>query len=288
MDKVYQALLEAMQRGDTQGAKEIIGMQSKTVNYVAVFEQAADIGNTEVLRILEPLIDDVIERVDGDQVDNYGWQDVSDSIGGAFSDAFENGHCEAVRYIAEKYKDWHDEATVLLRMYHCGHQDYVDRFVNDCVNHKETICRAIDMECSEGELKTVKYFVKSCSLNIKVYEKSLLEAARFGNFPIVKYIVKKGASATIKNEAAINATHYGHLPIFKYLIKKGASSLSKSDALEAIQYACMVGCLKSVKYFVKSYNMKIKDYEDKLLTLDVQVFSPLTGFSDVMQQLPCT
>jgi len=112
MKDLNEALKEAVKRGDTQGAKEIIRTRpysftkfSQTtgtfeqfiasVDKFSAFKLAAKYGNTEILKFVE--YDSDITNYDSD--DEEASVERSQLYTDSFVVAFENKHCETARYL---------------------------------------------------------------------------------------------------------------------------------------------------------------------------------------------
>jgi hypothetical protein len=201
-----EALDEALERDDTQGAKEIILSENSysfydNTNiysfYDKAFQLAAEKGNTDILKHLEGYIFDF--NFDCECLSDCNcnsdviWDESHFRWAPAFKAACDNRHGETARYIMDKAEYWLDQETPILRMYQCGELDYVGEYVKTCHDPKAVTCHIIDTACKEGDLKAVKYFVDTYKLTIKDYEGSLPVAAEEGHLPIVKYFIEKKA-----------------------------------------------------------------------------------------------
>ena len=195
MNELKEALKEALERGDTQGAKDIILGADDVLRYGNVypyydkaFQLAAESGKTEFLKFLEPFVFDFNDDLEDETI----WDESHERWAPAFEAACENGHGETAQYIIDNHEQWLDEDTPLLRMYQCGQQDYVDKYVKEYDDPKKIICMIIDTACQDGDLKAVKYFINTYKLTIKEYEGSLFKAIWHGHLPIVKHLIKNG------------------------------------------------------------------------------------------------
>ncbi len=198
MEKLEKELDEALERGDTQGAKDIISSAKASHGYGEVydyfdkaFQLAAERGNIEILKFLESwVLEDFNDVLDDDSL----WNEIHWRISPAFEVACKNGHGEISRYIMDKYEHWLlDEDKPLLQMFQCGEHEYVDKYFKRCADPKGVICYTIRDACENGYLIAVNYFVYTYQLTIKEYEGSLTVAALHGHLPIVKYLIGKGA-----------------------------------------------------------------------------------------------
>ena len=198
-------LRKAIHRGDTQGAKEIIRMQSVTVNIDHVFEYAVRNGNFEIIKYLEPCYEDLHENDYEDYEDEWGnfvepLREIREKVTKWFMMATYKGHYEIARYIVKEYGLWIKDTLILLEMHRCGgHQKFIDDHINECESKDDILRSVIKEACNDGDLKAVKYFVNAYKLDIKFYEDSILKAALGGHLPVVKYLVNNGADLSLRH-----------------------------------------------------------------------------------------
>jgi hypothetical protein len=154
-----EALGEALKRGDTQGARDIIRKYPMVSHYDEAFVLAASRGNVEILKMLDKDGDDVIHT------------DKHQMYYKAFANACEDGHCETARYIADNHKQFLPQHMLLFRMYQFGQQDYVDEYAEkyDKVGYKRRcIYRAVLDAFREGDVKSAIYFIDLYDPNVTV------------------------------------------------------------------------------------------------------------------------
>ena len=127
--------------------------------------------------------------------------------------------------------------------------------------------RPIFLLCDDGEFPLLKYIVEK-GANLKqidyYYQTPLHVACKKGYLPIVQYLIEKGVNIEAKDTYRSTPLHYAcqndHLPIVQYLIEKGANIETKNDSGTPLCFACVKGHLPIVQYLIeKGANIEAKN-----------------------------
>ena len=122
-----------------------------------------------------------------------------------------------------------------------------------------------------GSFPILQYLIEK-GANIEVISEAgtPLHIACFdGNLQTVQYLIEKGADIEAKDWEEKTPLHcacsYGHLPIVQYLIEKGANIEAKDDyQCTPLHFACSYGHLPIVQYLIeKGANIEAKGQWDK-------------------------
>jgi ankyrin repeat protein len=110
---------------------------------------------------------------------------------------------------------------------------------------------ALMLACGAGNMKMVKFLIKS-GVNVKAkHNKALMVAVSIGRLDIVKLLVKHGAKVNAINDMPmVLAVQNSHLDIVKFLMNLGAKITTREDY--PLFLAVFNGELRMVKFLIKN------------------------------------
>jgi hypothetical protein len=309
MKNLEEALEEAVKGNDTQGAKEIIRMQSESIDYHHIFSLAARYGNADILKFLEPHIEikdeDIefneedysggpflphIERQIKDDLKEEAQKKREELIIEAWEDVYHFGHCKAALYLTGHYDEIRHTNVDIITWFEekCGQQFLVDGYletvtsdgcyaidkaVTDRILH--LIRMAIWKHCVKGDLTQVKFYIESCKLNIDLYQHIIFDAAHFGHLDIVKYFVARGADLS---QPSAQPSKYKKQILARYLdslLNEENDELEDDERYKDEVYSLWDGWKSSELHKQHANVTKIKDVRDYIWDLTAKHYPNL-------------
>ena len=235
---IEEALKEALKCGDNQGAKELIRMQSTSVDTFEIFKLSANLGNTEILKFMEPLF--VIPE-------DYPDEEQEDKEAEEF-----NKHRKNMHYMHDTYFEYNGHISPLEKSWREWKQVdkkwWVEEFREDV---KKRLMRlfedSVDQASNNGHCETALYILSYYGYNIMVGV-------------IFKWMEQCGGPQSLID---------GYRKEGGYM---------RNVVLQVIKKYCGDGDLKSVRLYVNSCNLHIDDYEGAMYVAAIGGHLPVVAY----------
>ncbi len=165
-------------------------------------------------------------------------------------DAAERGELELVKYLIENYDESEIENVIKIVSYSAtskGHLNII-KYLFENNFAADSFYESIIYAAYFGHFEIVKYMIKN---GADINTRDLLSnAAMNGHLDVVKYLIENGADIHLDDDyALIKAAGRGDLNIIKYLVENGANLHAKNDLV--LQITASYGDLETVKYLIE-------------------------------------
>ena len=191
----------------------------------------------------------------------------------ALMEAAREGNIDIVRYLVEKGIRIDLTAkrnnTALQLAAEENHLDVVKNLAPK-VNNKADFVEAMTRASQRGHIRIIQYIL-SLNINIDIRNRlgntALMEAARFGNIGLVRFLLSRGADINAINKGTFSgiskytplmyAVVNGKLDMVKFLISKGANIHAKDAYGNSVHTLAIASNQKKIAEYLKSIGARL-------------------------------